>query len=641
MKLLFSFLLAGCFAITAFTQNKIPAFGKVDKADLEMKDCSFEPGADASILIDLGEVEFSYYSEWQSQLKGRVRIKILKESGLKWAQVKLPYYSKNRYEEISGVQGISYYLDASGNINETKLEKSSVYDKPADKDHGEISFALPNVKIGTVFEYRYTRIRKSFSSIPTWYFQESIPVQYSAYNIQIPEYFQFTEFNVKRQEMVKKADKVNGTSGFENAYSYTMKNIPGLKEEPFSAGTRDYIQRVEFQLSRIQSPNFYREYRTTWPKIIDELLDDEDFGIELKKNLKLPAELALVQSSGLSITEKIRQVYKYVQQNMLWDQQYGLYSVNGIKNAWDKKTGSIADIDLILVKLLREAGVEAKPLLASTKDHGEINTIFPFLNQFNCVMAYVKEGENIYVMNAADKYNPYDLIPYDVLYATALVVDKKEGGLIELNSNKKYAVTVFLTAMVEAGEKISGEASLSSSGYARNIKMNTINKGKMKAELEAETGINIQIDSSSLNNEKDELAPLEQKNYFKGSLQSSGEYVFLPLTLFSGIGKNEFIAEDRVTDIDFSFPKSYVVSGSYILPENYSVNALPRNIKMIMPDTSIVLTRVVQQSENTINFRFTLDLKAPEYRAEGYPFIKEFFKKMFDLLDERIVLKKK
>jgi hypothetical protein len=124
-------------------------------------------------------------------------------------------------------------------------------------------------------------------------------------------------------------------------------------------------------------------------------------------------------------------------------------------------------------------------------------------------------------------------------------------------------------------------------------------------------------------------------------MQSSGEYLFLPYNLFTGIGKNPFVEENRVMDIDFDYPKRYVVTGSVALADNYVVNELPKNTKMIMPDTSIVLTRMIQQDANIISFRFTLDFTATGYSAESYPYVKEFFKKMHEILDERIVLKKK
>ena len=43
-----------------YAQDKLPAFGKIDIVDLEIQDCSFDPGAEAMILLDIGEIEFNY-----------------------------------------------------------------------------------------------------------------------------------------------------------------------------------------------------------------------------------------------------------------------------------------------------------------------------------------------------------------------------------------------------------------------------------------------------------------------------------------------------------------------------------------------------------------------------------------------------
>ncbi|MEP7255370.1 MAG: DUF3857 domain-containing protein [Ferruginibacter sp.] len=624
------------FLLTAKTQDKLPSFGKIDKADLEIKDCDFDPGAEALVLFDVGEMEIRYVENlgWLSESIYRVRIKILKASGVDRAQVTLHYYPKNRLEEITNVTGISYNLDENGKIVETKLENRSVFDKTIDNESAEVSFALPNVKVGTVFEYKYRHQRKSYSYIPTWYFQAKIPVKYSALNIVIPEYFLFSTQTTLRQKMDD--EKKNETGKW-----YILRNIPGLKDEPYSAGTRDYIQRVEFKLTGINSPTYNEDFRTTWAKVITELQEDEDFGKAIKKNLKgtseLDAKLALIPSTE----EKVRTVYKYVQSNMQWNESYGIYSFKGIKDAWDKKNGSITDINFILVKLLQDAGIDAKPLLVSTKDHGSINTFYPFLNQFNCALAYVKKGEKTYVMNAADKYNPFNLIPYDVLYTSALVVDKSEGGIIKLDSDDKAENTIFFTCSVDADGKLSGQATMNSLGYARNVRMHLHNTARLKEAFEDNSGVNIKVDSLAVNNEKDEMLPLEQKVGLSGGIQSSGDYYFLPYNLFTSLGKNPFIAEDRVTDIDFNYPKKYTVTGSWILPENFSVNELPKNTKMIMPDTSIVLSRIVQHDGNIISTRFTLDLRASGYSADSYPYIKEFFRQLYLILDERIVLKKK
>jgi len=619
-------------------QENIPAYGKIDKTDLEMKDCDFDPGAEAILLLDIGEIDFNYFqgSGWVSESSYRVRVKILKETAVNRGEIKLRYYSKNRREEISNINGISYNLDANGKIAESKLESNAVYDKAIDKDFSEVSFALPNVKAGTVFEYKYKMQRKSYSYIPTWNFQQTIPVRYSAYNVNIPEFFQFTLLVSKRQELEKKT----GSSQEEGTW-YIMRNIKGLKDEPYSSGKIDYIQRLDFQLASINAPGYYEEIRTTWPRIITELQNDEDFGLALKKNLKGVDDILRTAMSIGQTSDRIRAIYNYVQRNMQWNHDYGIYSDKGIKEAWDKKNANIADINFILINILKEANIEAKPLLVSTKDHGTVSPVYPFLKRFNAVLAYVKDGDREYILNAADKYNPYNLVPYDVINTNALLVDKTVQTLMQLNGNDKYTNNVFVTCSLEPNGTISGQATLKNSGYSRNIRMSTYKKNKLKEMIEDNEGISIKVDSFTVNNEADELQPFEQVVSFSGSMQEGGGYFLLPYNLFTGLGKNPFVEEERVMAIDFSFPKTYVITGTFYVPEDLIINELPKNTRLIMPDTSIILTRKMQESGNVISFRITLDLLYADYIVEGYPYIKDFFKKMYAILDERIALKKK
>ncbi len=625
------------FIYTIKAQENLPSYGKIDKADLQMQDCSFDPGAEALILLDIGEIEFNYINNigWVSESRYRIRIKVLKEKAVSRSEIKLRYYAKDSREGISNISGISCNLDANGNIIESKLENNNIYDRIIDKDYAEVSFALPNVRTGTIFEYKYKKTRKSFY-IPSWNFQQSIPTRYSAYNVIIPEYFQFTLLVTKRQELEKKA-----STGIREGVWYLMRNIKGLKDEPFSSGKVDYVQRIDFQLSNINAPGYYEEIRTTWPKIITELLEDEDFGMALKKNLRGINDIVQTAMAKLEITEKIRTLYNYVQRNMQWNEDYSLYSFTGIKEAWDKKSGNITDINFILINLLKEAGIAAKPLLVSTKDHGMVSPVYPFLKRFNAVLAYVKDGDREYVMNAADKYNPYNLMPYDVINTNALVIDKSVETLIPLTCSDKYASNVFFTCSVESNGKVSGQATLKNSGYARNIRMSTFKKDKLKEMIEDNEGIAIRVDSLSVNNEEDELLPFEQVTQFSGNMEEGGGYFFLPYNLFTGLGKNPFIEENRVMAVDFNFPKSYSVTGTYYLPDDFVVNELPKNTRLMMPDTSILLIRKIQQDGNIISFKVTLDLLYADYIVEGYPFIKDFFTKMYGILNERIVLKKK
>ena len=189
-----------------------------------------------------------------------------------------------------------------------------------------------------------------------------------------------------------------------------MRDLPGLKDEPFMGAARDYLQKIEFQLARITVPgSLVQNFMNTWEGLTKELLDHPSFGMQLKKNLERDAELSTIMALP-SQNEKLLGIYRYVQKNIGWDGVEDMYT-DGVKNAWSKRKGTTADINLILINLLKDAKIEAYPLLVSTRDHGKVFPEYPFLHQFNKVIAVAIVDEIPYILNAADKYNPARMIP--------------------------------------------------------------------------------------------------------------------------------------------------------------------------------------------------------------------------------------
>jgi hypothetical protein len=62
---------------------------------------------------------------------------------------------------------------------------------------------------------------------------------------------------------------------------------------------------------------------------------------------------------------------------MNWNNQYG-YVDKGIKKAYVEKTGNTAEINFILIRMLK-AGISVNPVLLSTIEHG---FLFFLIEQF-------------------------------------------------------------------------------------------------------------------------------------------------------------------------------------------------------------------------------------------------------------------
>jgi hypothetical protein len=341
--------------------------------------------------------------------------------------------------------------------------------------------------------------------------------------------------------------------------------------------------------------------------------------------------------------DKLDIIYKFVQTNMAWTGEHSRGSYDGIKSAWDKKSGTTADINLLLVNLLKDNNIKAYPLLVSTRDNGRVNGFLPFLGQFNStyVCAITADGEP-FILNAADKYSSSKLIPYDVQSTEAFLVEKNNGRIVNIQDfNKKLSHTVSLFMNVQPDGNVAGSATIWSYDYGRNVRLKTYKDKNMKAFFADNEGIKLTVDSFNVTNDEVDSLPLLQKIYFNGNMQTSDEYSFLPYNLFSGLGKNPFISEKRASDIDFGYMQSYLITGTYMLPTDFVVEELPKNIRMILPDTSIMLTRQVQFESGVINFRVSVDFLRPQYEAAEYPDVREVYKKIFALLNEHIVIKKK
>ncbi len=636
-----------------FAQKEIPKFGDIDKTDLELKECDYDKGAEAYKLISIGDVSYDVNSGHFTIITNkRVRIKVFKEKGLDEANIRIHFYSASNYELIRNIAGVTYNIDNSGQISTTRLDKSSIYIKKINNRISEVSFTLPDVKVGSVFEYKYTDEKQSIENVPDWYFQDDIPTRYSSFTTKVPTIFRFVSQVLAYQQVEQKREIVNdniyyGSNSVSNQSeekTYVLKNIPALTDEPFMGAEKDYLQRVVSQLSRIDYPDGRSdEILSTWPKLTEELLKSEDFGMQLKKHLPHTKELDDSLVNVKDDYHKMMIIHDYVRKNMNWNGSENIYSSDGIRSAWDKKSGNNAELNFILIDLLRDAGLTVFPLLVSTKDNGTVNTTYPFLDQFNNTMTCVLIGEKRYVLNAADKYNPAYLIPYDVLNNEAFVVDKEYGGWIRLSNDKdRWKNFVTFYAEIDSNDLMEGKATIYSFGYSKNPRVKEWIEDKTSfPDLFNKDFSALKVQNIKVKNVDVDTLPLEQKLDFSLPLSSSGDYKYFSLNLFQGLEKNPFIGDDRKTDIDFNYPKSYTIMGKVDIPEGYQFEGLPQNIKMIMPDTSIVMERLIQAGDSSINFRITLNFERSYYPASSYPAFHEFYKQLFSKLNEQIVIKRK
>ena len=203
--------------------------------------------------------------------------------------------------------------------------------------------------------------------------------------------------------------------------------IPGVTD-------RNYITNIRPELNSTNFNNTFKSYATTWDDVRDKLKEYDDFGGQLSK--KSLARNVLSQDI-LSMTlpkEKANKILKFVQSTYTWDGNVGLFTGDGIKSLIDSKIGNSAEINLYLIMLMREAGLNVSPMIMNTVNRGILNIAFPTIGAPNYVVACLEDNGNYYLYDATSKFSLPNLLPPRAYNYNAILLKEKKAEILQINN---------------------------------------------------------------------------------------------------------------------------------------------------------------------------------------------------------------
>jgi Domain of Unknown Function with PDB structure (DUF3857) len=635
MNKIFALLFLSLLAFTANAQTVLTTqpYGEINKADLEMKTCDFEKDANAEVLFDKAEISYRFSSIIMQRHK---RIKIFNDKGKDQASVRVEYLGAHNDKEISEIDAQTINLN-NNVIEYTALDKKLIYTEVVDKNKRAMVFTFPNVKAGSVIEFKYKWHTPYPYNYPDWYFQKQIPTRYSELQASFNKDY--------TGKMIRKVHQpfYRDTSFFLNGknhnqgdkYLWALNNVHSIKTEPFMTSMRDNVQCILFQIS-------YGE--RTWLKICNALVNDDDFGKQLSIPLNNENEILAKAFELRTDDEKIAYIFNTVKTRIAWDNINDFYTYQGIEKTWNKKKGNSTEINLIICRLLKQAGLSAYPVIVSTS--GKIEAAYATTYQLDKTVSYIQvDSTKQYVLDATDKYNVYNEIPIDLLNSNGLYIDveKKIYRIMQIQSPLPTRQNTFVNAEIKSDGKMSGTANINSFSYNRikSIKKYKTDGDKKYTDYLKEGDNNLKITSLKFENMEVDSLPLTQNIAFTLDMPGTDEnYIYVNPNLFTGLNPNPFLSEERFSDIDFGCLNIYTINGRYKIPTGFKVDVLPKSTNTTIADKSIMFKRVVAEQDGYIIVHYIINFKKSLYSKDDYPDIRAFYKKMYEMLNEQIVLKK-
>lgn len=654
-------------------------FGEVSKAELEEKFHPTDTTANAAIIYrkEIISFDFSQNNGFTQMKEIIMKIKIYNNEGMDWATEKVYLYNgkEGNDENIKGVKGYTYNL-IDGKIKKEKLKNDGVFTEKATDLYSICSFALPNVKVGSIIEYKYV-VRSPFLQIDDIELQFSIPVKKIDVNISTPQFYKYkkllnpkafytpnyTEKKIhKSLNISQRVSNNSPTSGvrqlgngssisqknisyFDNNIRLSEENVPSLTAESFAGSINNYKAKLSLELEARLSKDgiLEKSYTTSWKGVSKSIYENDNFGGQLIKFSIYKDDIEAVLTGITNDFEKAFLIENFVKSKVKWNGNYGKYTQKGVRSAYKDGVGNVADINLMVVSMLRSQGVNANPVLVSTRDNGI--PLFPSREGFNYVICSVEKDNQLLLIDATEPFSTNNILPQRVLnWQGRLISDNNESRWVDLQPRKMSSESSMLNVSINDDFSLSGKVVTHLTNYKaysyRDKYTNMSNDDHINL-LERDKG-NIEISELNVENAINITEPMKvsYKYELADEIDEVGEKLYFVPLFFLETKENPFKLEERQYPIDFVIPYSDKYMVNIMLPEGYEIESLPKSEGLDFMDSNVKFTYLIQQNGQYLQLKAQLDINNPLILPKDYKAFKEFYSKIVEKQAEQIILTK-
>jgi hypothetical protein len=292
--------------------------------------------------------------------------------------------------------------------------------------------------------------------------------------------------------------------------------------------------------------------------------------------------------------------------------------------------------------MLRNANLNANPVLISTKSHGV--PIFPTLNGFNYVVAGLELNGKFYLMDATSPSSGINLLPNRAMnWQGRLIKPDGTSAWVGLYPEFMSQDIVYAQAEIVGTELKANVRERLTGHYAKDYRFK-YRDAKLDTQLEdLQPGQNIATYSNLEVKDLEYGKPFVNLSYAATSgsmVEEINNDLYLSPMMFLANLENPFKAETRDYPIFFGFPQTKKYNITIKVPEGYKVSSLPESSKASLGDGMGSYTYLIQETPGIVQLSVVFELKSPIILSDDYGYVKGMFSEIISKESEKLVLSK-
>jgi hypothetical protein len=668
MRILYFYFIICIATSSLFAQKKENTpikFGTVTPADFKPKAYAIDSNADAVLIAEIGAVKFKGNTNGSLKLVQNIkrRIHILKKGGFDAANIVITLYKGSSDEEKMTALVASTYILEGDKVVPYEVKKDAVFSEEANKNFYRKKFTFPNLKEGAIIEYNYTLESPYFETVDRWNFQSEYPKLWSEYTYAFPAFLDFkpyykgnSYFDITEKETYNESFEIWNSSGVGSPEQTVIKemttetrlvkkNVPALKKEAYTSSLINYLSSIEFQFLGYNFKNrSYIDKRGDWNAIFKNWMNNDYFGNGFyDKNSWMDNVLNPLLNETKSELEKARIIFDLVKKKVNCNGKEGKFIKDSHKKTFENGNGSVADINLLLIAMLKHAKLNVEPIILSTVANGRTYFLAPVSEAYNYLICQLTIDGLTYLLDASSSKRAFGKLPAQCYNGLAMIVDPMNPRPILLapDSVLEKKSTSIIASLKTKG-KIEGTIKTVVGDFEAEYKRSSIaNNGiaNFTDKLKKAVGNGVEISHLKLDSLNQLGYPLEVKYDF--AIEPPNEdLVYLTPLLGEAYKTNPFSSMIRSYPIEFESAQSEVVSFSMFVPEGYRLEEKPESVRVNLNENDGFFEYLVQADVTMIQIINRIKINKAKFGPEEYDLLRAFYTNIIKKQAEQIVLKK-
>ncbi|HEV2354322.1 MAG TPA: transglutaminase domain-containing protein [Puia sp.] len=631
---------------------------------------AIDSSSTAVILANFGDIHFVGNQQgWFSYVfRVHERIKILNKKAFEGAATVRVYLNDlwGDPEKLDNIVASTFNLE-NGQLQVVKLDKKDIFEDRMNKEWRVTKWTMPAVREGSIIDYSYTITSSYDVRLPTWKFQsELFPCLKSELQIDIPQTLLYTlikqgihPYAVDRgsagSETYRIGRKDNtslvNTDTWESVdattvrHQWIMKDIPAFGQESFLTTPKNYIDRLDFQLSKTYDGEKYSDFYNSWRQATDQLLELKDFGKALDDDNQDIDDMAETVTRGADgASAKARAIYYYVCQHFACNDYNDQFIQTSLPDVLKKRGGTVGDINLLMIAMLRRLGLQADPVVLSTREFGSNLASYPVLQRLNYVIARVVIDGNIIYLDATHPKLGFGQLAENCYNGPARIISNIDSGTVyfDADSLKEKTATVVYISQTDKGRFEGTWASTLGPQKSYELRERIGERGipAYFKNIQTAFGDDIQVGDGSIDSLDQPEMPVTVRYSFSLRQDSGDSKIYINPFIGSGVHQNPFKAAERKYPIEMPCSTDDLYVFTMQIPDGYSVEELPKSARASLNAQDGTFDYLAGTTSGMVQIRCHLKLNKANFRADEYNSLREFYALVVKKEAETIVLKK-